>query len=118
MFSKILLLVIFLPYVNNLIVNIGATGLLLPYTLGILGYIKNNTNINKHNSKFIGTSGGSYSSLLYCCEKDLSNHDRLWNIFFNSKESKVYIYKLVSGYRDEKSYRWTIRRFLTNACTS
>lgn len=41
MFSKLLLL-IFLPYVNNLIVNIGATGLLLPYTLG---YIKNNTNI-------------------------------------------------------------------------
>ena len=100
MFSKILLLLIFLPFVNNLIINIGATGLLLPYTLGVLGYIKNNTNVNRHNSKFIGTSGGSYSSLLYCCEKDLSNHDKLWNIFFTNKESKVYIYKNLHTYQN------------------
>lgn len=100
MFSKILCLVIFLPFVNNLIVNIGATGLLLPYTLGVLGYIKNHTNVNRHNSKFIGTSGGAYCSLLYCFEKDLSNHDKIWNIFFLNKESKVYIYKNLHTYQN------------------
>ena len=100
MFSKILCLVIFLPFVSNLIVNIGATGLLLPYTLGVLGYIKSHTNINKNNSKFIGTSGGAYCSLLYCFEEDLSDYDKLWNIFFTNKESKVYIYKNLHTYQN------------------
>ena len=87
MIKLFILLIIFLPFCNNLIINIGATGLLLPYTLGVLGYIKHHSSINKHNSKFIGTSGGAYCSVLYCLEKDLSNHDKLWNIFFNNKRN-------------------------------
>tara|TARA_B000000475_G_scaffold270919_1_gene267508 strand:- start:4353 stop:5069 length:717 start_codon:yes stop_codon:yes gene_type:complete len=90
----------FLPLYNNLIINVGATGLLLPYTLGVLAYIKDNTNINKYNSKFIGTSGGSYCSLLYCLEDNQFNHDILWNIFFNNKNSKVYIYKNLHIYQN------------------
>lgn len=100
MIKLFILLIIFLPFCNNLIINIGATGLLLPYTLGVLGYIKDHSSINKHNSKFIGTSGGAYCSVLYCLEKDLSDHDKLWDIFFNNKKSKVYIYKNLHIYQN------------------
>ena len=95
MLSKILCLLIFLPFTNNLIVNIGATGLLLPYTLGVLGYIKSHTNINKNNSKFIGTSGGAYCCLLYKYEKNLTDHDYIWeNIFGLNKKTKIDLYNI------------------------
>ena len=71
MIKLFILLIIFLPFCNNLIINIGATGLLLPYTLGVLGYIKDHSTITRYNSKFIGTSGGAYCSILYCFENNL-----------------------------------------------
>jgi hypothetical protein len=99
-FKIFIIFILFLPLSYNLIINIGPTGLLLPYTLGILGYIKHNTYCNKYNSKFIGTSGGSYCSLLYCIENDLSNHNKIWNIFFNNTNSKIYIYKNLNIYQN------------------
>ena len=49
----ILLLNIMFVKCYNIILNIGSTGLLIPYSLGALGYIKKN--INTKNPQLIGT---------------------------------------------------------------
>ena len=69
-------------YVN---INIDATGLYIPYTLGALGYIKKHACIN--NYKLTGISGGSWSSILYHFEKDLSNHDYIWDSIIGKDDS-------------------------------
>jgi len=77
----------------NYILNIGSTGLLLPYSLGIIGYIKKNTNNYKY--ELIGTSGGAYCSLLYKYEKDLSVHDYIWkDIFGLNEKTKIDLYNM------------------------
>lgn len=58
-------------------INVGTTGLLIPYTLGALGYIKKNLNICDYH--LTGISGGSFASVIYHLENDLSNHDKIWN---------------------------------------
>ena len=84
----ILLLNIMFVKCYNIILNIGSTGLLIPYSLGALGYIKKN--INTKNPQLIGTSGGAYCSVIYNYENDLSNHDEIWtDIFGLNKESKI-----------------------------
>ena len=52
-------------------INIDTTGLLIPYTIGALGYVKKNLNICDY--RLIGVSGGSFASIIYHFEKDLSN---------------------------------------------
>ena len=77
----------------NYIFNIGSTGLLLPYSLGIVGYIKKNINVKKY--ELFGTSGGAYCSLLYKYEEDFSNHDFIWkNIFELDENTKIDLYNL------------------------
>jgi hypothetical protein len=61
-------------YVN---INIFGTGLYLPYSMGVIGYIKNNIPTREYN--ITGTSGGAWCALLYMMEDDLSNHDELWD---------------------------------------
>ena len=52
-----ILLCVFMPiYCFN--INIGSTGLLFPYTLGALAYIK--THIKPVNYNFVGISGGTF----------------------------------------------------------
>jgi len=58
-------------------INIGTTGLLIPYSIGALGYIKKNLNIYDYH--LTGISGGSFASIIYHLENDLSNHDKLWD---------------------------------------
>ena len=89
----IFILFIKLAQSYNVILNIGSTGLLLPYSIGSIGYIKKNININKY--ELIGTSGGSYCSLLYHYENDLTNHDYIWkNIFKLNETSQIDLYNL------------------------
>lgn len=58
-------------------INIDTTGLLIPYTIGVLGYVKKNLNICDY--RLTGVSGGSFASIIYHFEKDLTNHDVIWN---------------------------------------
>lgn len=58
-------------------INIDTTGLLIPYTIGALGYIKKNLNICDYH--LTGISGGSFASVIYHLEDDLSNHDKIWD---------------------------------------
>ncbi len=77
----------------NYILNIGSTGLLIPYSLGTIGYIKKSNYIN--NYKLIGTSGGAYCSILYKYEKDLTQHDYIWkNIFKLNEDTKIDLYNM------------------------
>jgi hypothetical protein len=94
---NIILLLLFI-YSNcvssfNIVLNIGSTGLLLPYSIGIISYIK--TNKNFKNYELIGTSGGAYCSLLYHFEKNLTSHDYIWeNIFKLNKNTKIDLHNL------------------------
>ena len=54
-------------------INIYGTGLFLPYSMGVVGYIKKNIPISDY--RITGISGGAWCSLLYTQEDDLSNHD-------------------------------------------
>jgi hypothetical protein len=58
-------------------INVDTTGLLIPYSIGALGYIKSNLCLN--NYQLTGISGGSFASVIYHYENDLSNHDEIWN---------------------------------------
>lgn len=58
-------------------INVDTTGLLIPYSIGALGYIKKNLSINKYH--LTGISGGSYASVIYYLENDLSDHNYIWN---------------------------------------
>lgn len=107
----------------NVVLNIGSTGLLLPYSIGIIGYIKKNININKY--ELIGTSGGAYCSLLYHYENDLTNHDYIWkNIFGLNETSQIDLYNLnkfqinsrtnlINRYKNEKCYDIPIKIIVT-----
>ena len=52
-------------------INVYGTGLYLPYSIGVVGYIKNNIPISDYN--ITGISGGAWCSLLYTQEDDMSN---------------------------------------------
>ena len=62
------------PIIN---INIGTTGLLIPYSIGALAYVKKNLNICDYH--LTGISGGSFASVIYHLENDMSNHDKLWD---------------------------------------
>lgn len=72
--------------IHCLHLNVGSTGLLFPYTLGALAYIK--TNINPPNCHLTGTSGGSWCSILYHFENKIDDHDLLWKTLIGD-ESRV-----------------------------
>jgi hypothetical protein len=58
-------------------INVDTTGLLIPYSIGALGYIKKHLHIDKYH--LTGISGGSFASVIYYLENDLSNHSYIWN---------------------------------------
>lgn len=67
--------------------NIGSTGLLFPYTLGILAYIKKYA--HPTNYTLTGVSGGTWCSLLYHLEPNIHDHDFLWSILVGNKTEKI-----------------------------
>jgi len=63
-------------------INVDTTGLLIPYSIGALGYIKKN--LLKSNYHLTGISGGSFASVIYYLENDLSDHNNIWNKFIGN----------------------------------
>lgn len=74
-------------YVN---INVFGTGLFLPYSIGVIGYIKKHIPIEDY--KITGISGGAWCSLLYTQEHDLSNHDIIWDYAIGKNVSKISLY--------------------------
>jgi len=89
MYMLMMLLLCFVPYMFPYNINIGSTGLLFPYTLGALAYIK--TCIKPHDYKLLGVSGGTWCSIIYHLEKNISDHDMLWSILVGNKTQTVYL---------------------------
>ena len=58
-------------------INVDTTGLLIPYSIGALGYIKKNLKICDYH--LTGISGGSFASVIYHLEDDLTNHNKIWD---------------------------------------
>jgi len=92
-------------YVN---INVLGTGLYLPYSLGVLGYIKKNINIPEY--KITGISGGSWISLMYCLEDDLSDYNKIWNYIVNDPDYNIKLNRDLSKYMDKVSMN-LIRRY-------
>lgn len=67
--------------------NIGATGLLFSYTLGVLSYIK--TVVKPVNYTLTGISGGAWCSLLYHFEPNIDNHELMWSVLVGSKNDTI-----------------------------
>jgi hypothetical protein len=74
-------------YVN---INVFGTGLFLPYSIGVIGYIKKHIPIEDY--KITGISGGAWCSLLYTQEDDLSKHDVIWDYAIGKNISKISLY--------------------------
>lgn len=71
-------------YIN---INILGTGLFLPYSIGVIGYMKKHLPLKNYN--LTGVSGGAWCSLLYTLENDLSDHDKIWNYTVGDPNIKI-----------------------------
>jgi len=79
-------------------INVDTTGLLIPYSIGALGYIKKNLSINHYH--LTGISGGSYASVIYYLEKDLSDHDYIWNKIIGNDNYVVKFHKNLEEFQN------------------
>lgn len=91
---KYLSLLISFFYMINIVkaftnINIYGTGLFLPYSMGVIGYIKKNIVVPDY--KITGISGGAWCSLLYTQEDDLSDHDKIWSYTIGNNVTKLKI---------------------------
>jgi hypothetical protein len=63
----------------------------LPYSIGIIGYIKKNFLLPDVN--ITGISGGAICSILYTQEDDLSNPDKIWDYTIGADINELSLYK-------------------------
>jgi hypothetical protein len=91
-------------YIN---INVLGTGLYLPYSLGVLGYIKKNINIPEY--KLTGISGGAWISLIYCLEDDLSDYDKIWKYIVNDSNYEIKLNRDLGKYMDKVSNNLMLR---------
>jgi len=72
-------------------INIYGTGMFLPYSIGIIGYIKKYFPLPDAN--ITGISGGAICSILYTQEDDLSNPDTIWDYTIGKDVNEIALYK-------------------------
>ena len=85
----IILLSLFIISNTYMNLNIYGTGMFLPYSIGIIGYIKKYiplTNVN-----ITGISGGAICTILYTQEDDLSNPDKIWDYTIGSDVDELFL---------------------------
>ncbi len=100
MYVIILLLFIYIPsFCYHM--NIGSTGILFPYTLGALAYIKKH--INPVNYTLTGISGGAWCSVLYHFEPNIDDPDMLWKLFVGDKDKKINLLRRSSMHTFQQS---------------
>jgi len=88
-------------------INICGSGIYLPYYMGVLGCIKKNYPIS--NYSITGISGGALCSLLYTQEKDLSNHDKLWDMTIGKNISVISLHTNIKKVREQIEYNLKLR---------
>lgn len=76
------------PLIN---INMYGTGMFLPYSIGIVGYIKKHFPLPDAN--ITGISGGAICSILYTQEDDLSNPDKIWDYMIGEDINELALYK-------------------------
>jgi hypothetical protein len=76
------------PLIN---INMYGTGMFLPYSIGIVGYIKKHFPLP--NANITGISGGAICSILYTQEDDLSNPDKIWDYMIGADINELSLYK-------------------------
>ena len=76
------------PLIN---INMYGTGMFLPYSIGIVGYIKKHFPLP--NANITGISGGAICSILYTQEDDLSNPDKIWDYMIGEDINELSLYK-------------------------
>jgi len=87
----LILLSLFIVSNTYMNLNIYGTGMFLPYSIGIIGYIKKHFPLTDIN--ITGISGGAICSILYTQEDDLSNPDKIWDYTIGSEISELLLYK-------------------------
>ena len=87
----LILLSLFIISNTYMNINIYGTGMFLPYSIGIIGYIKKHFPLTDIN--ITGISGGAICSILYTQEDDLSNPDKIWDYTIGSEISEILLYK-------------------------
>jgi len=87
----LILLSLFIISNTYMNINIYGTGMFLPYSIGIIGYIKKYFPLTDIN--ITGISGGAICSILYTQEDDLSNPDKIWDYTIGSEISELLLYK-------------------------
>lgn len=75
----IILLSLFIISNTYMNLNIYGTGMFLPYSIGIIGYIKKHFPLQLADLNITGISGGAICTILYTQEDDLSNPDKIWD---------------------------------------
>ena len=75
----------------NININMYGTGMFLPYSIGIIGYIKQHFPLT--NANITGISGGAICSILYTQEDELTNPDKIWDYTLGKDISEVLLYK-------------------------
>jgi len=74
-------------------INMYGTGMFLPYSMGIVGYIKKHFPLAMSDVNITGISGGAICSILYTQEDDLSNPDNIWDYTIGPDISELSLYK-------------------------
>ena len=93
------LVITFFMSCYSYVMNIGSTGVLFPYTLGVLAYIKHV--IKPVNSSLIGVSGGAWCSLLYHLEPDIQDPALLWSILAgDNRKINLLSRRSMQGFQD------------------
>ena len=72
-------------------INIYGTGMFLPYSIGIIGYIKKHFPLPEAN--ITGISGGAICSILYTQEDELTNPDKIWDYMIGGDINELALYK-------------------------
>jgi hypothetical protein len=75
----------------NTNINMYGTGMFLPYSIGIVGYIKKNFLLPHVN--ITGISGGAICSILYTQEDDMSDPDKIWDYTIGADINELSLYK-------------------------
>lgn len=83
-------------------INILGTGLLLPYSIGIIAYMKKNIPIKSY--ELTGVSGGAWCSLLYAMEDDLSDHDKIWKYTIGYEDIQIRIHNNLNEFHSNIEY--------------
>lgn len=91
-FLRLLILPMIICHSYTYNIYVGSTGLLFPYSLGALSYIK--SEIKPDKCHFHGVSGGAWCSIIYDIENDLQDHDKLWNTYIGNNNTTFKIYDM------------------------